>query len=175
MANVTGFNSSNTLIQCIDCGRLTWGFKAQTEGVNGEACADCARVGEQENEHNDYGTHQFTNGAACPICHPARTVARRAKVAAHNATIQIKAESYAADKAAAKAAKAAKAASIKRCADCKDGRASSTSDFCSVCRPYHPHAATKLPKRDREYFAAMGMDITVCACGLPITDKLHQG
>lgn len=178
MAQTTSFNSSNTLVQCFGCGRLTWSEYARTKGVNGEACAECAQEWEQENEHSDYGNHPYTDGKACPVCHPEHRESRRARVDAHNAKLQIKADAYAADrkaKADAKAAAAAaKEATIKRCADCKEGRASSTSDFCSICRPYNPHTTTKLSKQQREHFSRQGWNVEACGtCGKDKEDSLH--
>jgi hypothetical protein len=185
-SNVTGFNSSNSLVQCYGCGRLTWSHIARTKGVNGEACKDCAREWYAENDHNDNGRHTYSSERDCQICHPETREARLVKVAAHNAEIQIKAESYAADRkqqAAAKAAEqAAKDAATKFCkaADCdngtdgKPGKASKTSDYCSICRPYNPHTATKLSRSDREMFARRGWNTDACGtCGKDADYALH--
>ena len=183
MNSTTKFGADNRgTVACHHCHKLTWDKYARTLGVNGETCGDCANEFMAENEHNDYGNHD-TYGIAfesiCPICHPERRESRMAKVEAHNAKLSIKVEERTRDariKAERKAAeKAAKEASIKRCADCKDGRASSTSDYCSVCRPYNPHTATKLSKSDRENFARRGWNLEACGtCGKDKSDGLHS-
>jgi hypothetical protein len=189
MASETGFSKSNHLVQCYGCGRLTWSRYAETKGVNGEACEDCANEWQAENEHNDYGEHRATDTRVCPICHPERHEARLARVAAHNAKIQIKAEAYNASLQARQAAKAeneaAKAAAKKNCQgthgifrngvevgrEACDGRASKTSDYCSICRPYYPHKAVKFTGR----VFGNADPATLCGlCGGNKSDKIHE-
>jgi hypothetical protein len=195
-SNVTGFNSSNGLVQCVGCGRLTWEHIARTEGVNGEACKDCAREWEAENDHYDNGAqHPYSRTIDCPICHPETREARRAKVDARNAELRIKAESYSADrklKADAKAAaQAAKDAATKFCvapgcdtgSNGKPGRASKTSDYCTFCRPYNKHDYKRGGARLERAVAHIAVQYRrfpeiapgdLCdTCGNPADDALH--
>lgn len=192
MASTTKFGADNRgTIACMHCGRLTWEQYSRTKGVNGETCGDCAVEFEAENEHLDYnGQHTFSreHEAACPICHPERREARMAKVAAHNAKLQINVENRtreAREKANRKTeTQAAKDAATKFCkapgcdygSDGRAGRASKTSDYCTICRPYNPHAATKLSKDDREMFARRDWNTDACGtCGKAKTDEIHTG
>lgn len=190
MASATKFGSDNRgTIACFHCGKLTWEQYSRTKGVNGETCGDCAAEFEQENEHNDYGRHEWTDGKHCPICHPERQAARMAKVREHNAKLQINLENRtreARERANRKAEeKAAKEASIKRCAgshsifkngveigrEACDSRASKTSDYCSICRPYHPHKAVKFTGRvfgDADPATLCGL------CGGSKSDQIHE-
>lgn len=179
MQTPTRFGANNRgLVACSHCHRLTWANYAEMRGVNGDTCGDCANEFMAENEHNDYGNHD-TYGIdfepVCPICHPERRERRMAKVAEHNAQLQIKVRTRQEQADAKAAAAAAKAAAIKRCADCGEGRASATSDYCSICRPYHPHAATRLAKADREMFARRGWSLDSCGtCGKSRDDSMHE-
>jgi len=99
-----------------------------------------------------------------------------------------RAERIAAQEAKA-AREAAKLAERKNCAGTDwndrpcDGRASKTSDFCSVCRPHHPHAFTNMKaddrafvQRNRDLFGpALDPSQKLCGlCGEFDSDPKHQ-
>lgn len=78
-------------------------------------------------------------------------------------------------KLAAKPKAAAVSSEKILCADCGQGRASKTSAYCSICRPYHPHATTRLDSSQRKLFERQGWDTTACGmCGQASSEDIHQ-
>jgi hypothetical protein len=59
---------------------------------------------------------------------------------------------------------------IRKCADCGEKNTSSTSEYCSVCRPYHPHTFVKMSKAIREQCESIceanGREFNPNTCGL---------
>ena len=158
---------------CEFCGVLSWASR-QDETANRAMCLGCYDSAGYENEHTD-GYHADRREPHCPICNPAyetRRLEQAAKRVAQYQATHLSQEQKRAEKAAAAAAKAA---SVKRCQGLDhrdrpcDGRASKTSDYCSVCRPYHPHPFARPTKEQRTYLPE-----TACGCcGAEADKEIH--
>jgi len=182
MNNSTRFGLNNRGTKaCQFCGKLSWASR-QDETANRAMCQGCFDAAGYENQHSDTnGEHYGNIETLCPICFPDREARRLAKAAATVAGYQQAAAKRAEKAVAREQAAAAKQADKKICRGtfldrpC-DQRASKTSDFCSTCRPYHPHTAINMAKTDAEFLTRQGKDAkSLCGlCGNPKAHSLHN-
>jgi hypothetical protein len=189
MQKITGFGLSNRGTKaCEFCGVLSWASR-QDETANSACCTACFDAAGYENEHQD-GYHADRVEPLCPTCDPARETRRLARAAARVASYEPAAARRAEKAIAREAVKVARAAAIKHCSSTRniyragqviatepcDGRASKTSPYCSTCRPYHPHTATRFSAADAAFLATHGRDASqACGlCGLANSDQIHQ-
>jgi len=177
MSATTRFGAANRGTKvCTSCGVLSWASR-QDETANQMLCTGCYDAAGYENEHQDSQGDHYGAGYTreCPTCNPKGEERRLARCAARVAQYQATHLSQEAKLAEKRAAAAAKAASIKHCAGTDysdrpcDGRASKTSDYCSICRPYHPHPFARPTKDQRTYLPADACGI----CGATQDQEIH--
>jgi hypothetical protein len=185
MQNPTRFGLDNRGTKvCEFCGVRSWADRQDSQ--TGRLCSGCFDSAGYENEHLD-GYHADQAETQCPTCNPAFEARRLAKCAERVAGYQTTALKESERQAAKAAKEAAKQASIKHCAGSDwngrpcDGRASKTSDYCSTCRPYHPHTFTRAPQRDIDWVNGQNRlfgrpeIVSMCgSCGNEKTDPIHE-